>query len=38
MIEVAPGIDVERDIMAQMAFRPQVSAQLKTMDARIFAD
>jgi propionate CoA-transferase len=38
LIEVAPGIDVERDIMAQMAFRPQVSAQLKAMDARIFSD
>lgn len=38
LIEVAPGIDVERDILAQMAFRPQVSAQLKTMDARIFVD
>ncbi|MDB5907588.1 MAG: acyl CoA:acetate/3-ketoacid CoA transferase, partial [Massilia sp.] len=38
LIEVAPGIDVERDIVAQMAFRPQVSAQLKLMDARIFAD
>ena len=38
LIEVAPGIDVERDIMAQMEFRPQVSAQLKIMDARIFAD
>ncbi len=38
IIEVAPGIDIERDIIAQMDFRPQVSAQLKTMDARIFVD
>jgi propionate CoA-transferase len=38
LIEVAPGIDVERDIMARMAFRPRVSEQLKRMDARIFAD
>jgi propionate CoA-transferase len=38
LIEVAPGIDVERDIMAHMAFRPAVSAKLKPMDARIFVD
>ena len=38
LIEVAPGIDVERDIMAHMAFRPRISAQLKNMDARIFAE
>jgi propionate CoA-transferase len=38
LVEVAPGIDVERDVMARMAFRPKVSAQLKLMDARIFVD
>ncbi len=37
LIEIAPGIDLERDILAQMGFRPQISAQLKLMDARIFA-
>jgi propionate CoA-transferase len=36
LVEIAPGIDLERDILAQMAFRPRVSAELKTMDARIF--
>ena len=36
LIEVAPGIDVERDIYAHMGFRPQLGATLKTMDARIF--
>ena len=36
VIEIAPGIDLERDIIAQMRFRPLVSPQLKTMDARIF--
>lgn len=36
LIEVAPGIDVERDIFARMGFRPQVSPALKTMDARLF--
>ncbi len=37
LIEVAPGIDVERDIVANMDFRPAISAALRTMDARIFA-
>ncbi len=36
VIEIAPGIDLERDILAQMHFRPAISPQLKLMDARIF--
>ncbi len=36
LIEVAPGIDLERDIFAQMAFRPDVATDLKEMDRRIF--
>jgi len=36
VIEIAPGVDLERDIMGQMRFRPQVSPTLKLMDARIF--
>lgn len=36
LIEIAPGIDVERDVLARMAFRPKVAASLKTMDSRIF--
>jgi propionate CoA-transferase len=38
LIEIAPGIDLERDILGQMAFRPAVSTTLKTMDKRIFRD
>ncbi|SBT07250.1 Acetate CoA-transferase YdiF [Candidatus Propionivibrio aalborgensis] len=38
LIEIAPGVDLERDILAQMTFRPAISPQLKTMDARIFRD
>lgn len=38
LIEIAPGVDLERDILAQMAFRPAINPQLKTMDARIFRD
>lgn len=36
LIEIAPGIDLERDILGKMEFRPQIGANLKTMDARIF--
>lgn len=38
LIEIAPGIDLDRDILAHMAFRPTISPELKTMDARIFRD
>ena len=37
LIEVAPGIDVERDVLGQMGFRPRVADELRTMDARIYA-
>jgi propionate CoA-transferase len=37
LCEVAPGIDLERDIMAHMAFRPAIAPDLKAMDARLFA-
>jgi propionate CoA-transferase len=36
IIEIAPGIDLERDVIGQMRFRPEVSAHLKIMDERIF--
>jgi len=35
LVEVASGIDVDRDILAHMGFRPKVRLDLKTMDARI---
>ncbi len=35
LVEVAPGIDVERDILAHMDFEP-VIGDVETMDARIF--
>ena len=38
LIEIAPGIDLERDILNQMDFRPEISPELKTMDARIFRE
>ena len=38
LTEIAPGVDLEKDIMAHMEFRPAVSENLKEMDARIFRD
>ncbi|WP_413726810.1 acyl CoA:acetate/3-ketoacid CoA transferase [Sodalis sp. RH16] len=38
LMEIAPGIDLERDVLAHMAFRPQISPDLKTMDARLFRE
>jgi acyl CoA:acetate/3-ketoacid CoA transferase len=38
LVEVAPGIDVERDVRAQVGFPLRVSEALRTMDARIFRD
>lgn len=37
LVEVAPGIDIERDILPQMAFRPIIE-DVAEMDARIFVD
>ena len=36
--EIAPGVDLEKDVLAQMAFRPKVASDLKTMDTRIFVE
>jgi propionate CoA-transferase len=36
VIEIAPGIDLERDVLGRMAFRPRVSPELKLMDRRLF--
>ncbi|MBB3225059.1 propionate CoA-transferase [Massilia umbonata] len=38
LVEVAPGIDIERDILAQMDFVPRIAAEVKTMDARLFGE
>jgi propionate CoA-transferase len=37
LTEVAPGIDVEREVLSQMGFRPRVADDLRTMDRRLYA-
>ncbi|MCL2121851.1 MAG: acyl CoA:acetate/3-ketoacid CoA transferase [Clostridiales bacterium] len=36
LTEIAPGIDLDKDILSQMGFPPVVSKDLQVMDARIF--
>ena len=36
LVEIAPGIDLERDILRQMAFRPIIKGSPRLMDRRIF--
>src|SRR6188472_684331 len=36
LIEIGPGLDAERDVVAHMGFRPQIARDLRIMDARIF--
>ncbi|MBT9171925.1 MAG: Caffeate CoA-transferase [Syntrophomonadaceae bacterium] len=36
LTEIAPGADLERDILSQMAFKPLLAEQIITMDLRIF--
>ena len=36
LVEIAPGVDPERDVLKHMALRPLVSPDLNEMDPRIF--
>lgn len=36
--EIAPGVDLQKDILDQMDFKPIISEELKIMDRRIFED
>ena len=36
LIEIAPGVDLEGDVLSRMGFRPRVAKELKAMDKRLF--
>jgi propionate CoA-transferase len=38
LVEIAPGIDLERDVLAQMDFTPVIEHDPIVMDAALFAD
>jgi propionate CoA-transferase len=38
LVEIAPGIDLERDILAQMDFTPVIRGEPRLMDSRIFEE
>lgn len=38
LTEIAPGLDLEQDVLAHMDFRPRISDELSEMDGRLFAN
>jgi len=38
LIELAPGIDLERDVIAHMGFRPIIADDWRTTDSRVYAE
>lgn len=38
LIEIAPGVDLEKDILAHMEFKPLIAEDLKEMDACLFTE
>ena len=38
LVEIAPGVDLERDVLAHVGFTPIIDGEPKLMDTRIFCD
>ena len=38
VVEIAPGIDLEKDVLAHMGFTPKVADDLKLMDPALFQE
>ena len=36
LFEIAPGVDLQRDVLEQIEFKPRVAANLRRMDAALF--
>jgi propionate CoA-transferase len=37
LIEIADGVDLEKDILEQMEFRPKIAQNLKSIDPDVFS-
>ena len=37
LIEIAPGVDLDKDVLQHMGFRPKIATDLRRMDKRLFA-
>jgi propionate CoA-transferase len=38
LIEIAPGVDLEKDVLSKMKFKPIIKGQVSLMDPRIFRE
>jgi propionate CoA-transferase len=38
LVEIAPGLDLQTDILDNMGFEPEIAGDLKTMDAGLFSN